>query len=149
MTWKLAAAALALAPLAIGPAAATTGQSCKSFTEAEVKERFDRWSASLASGTADAVTLWYTPDAKVHLAIKDKPATDPAALRAFYEKAMVDGLKVDLKDRKVSVGCNTATDSGRLTYTIGGKSVTAEFKKVYENRDGVFLIKEHTSTVVR
>ncbi|MEJ1160952.1 hypothetical protein [Prosthecomicrobium sp. N25] len=149
MTWKLAAAVVALAPLAITPAAAATGQSCKSFTEAEVKERFDRWNASLASGSADAVTLWYTPDAKVHLALKDKPAADQKALRAFYEGAMIKGVKVELKDRKITLGCNTATDQGRLVYRVGNETVTADYRKVYENRDGVFLLKEHTSTRVQ
>lgn len=150
MTRKLAVStALALVPLMALPAAAATGKDCRPFTEAEVRERFDRWNASLKSGTADAVTLWYTPDAKVHLAVKEKPATDPNTLRSFYEGAMIKGFSAEPKDRKIEIGCNTATDSGRVTYRLGSETVEAQYRKTFENRDGVWLIKEHVSTRVR
>lgn len=149
MTIKTAVVSLALMPFLAVPALATaagTGQACPKMSEAEVKDRFDRWNASLATNTADAVTLWYTPDAKVHLAVKDKPATDPKALRSFYEGAMIKGMKVEVKDRKIELGCNSAIDSGKYVYKIGNDTVTANFRKVYEKRDGVWLIKEHSST---
>lgn len=145
-------AAIFVLPLSAAPALATaaTGTNCATMTDAYAKERFARWNASLASGTADAVTLWYTPDAKVHLAVKEKPSTDQQALRSFYEGAMLKGIKADLKDRKLSAtGCNTATDNGRVVYRIGDRSVEATYKKVYENRGGVWLIKEHSSTKVQ
>lgn len=149
---KLALAVLAtiLAGTATPALATTTTKDCKPFSAIDAKDRFERWNASLASGTADAVALWYAPDAKLQLAIADKPIDDQRALRQFYEGAMLKGLKAEVKERKpLEVACNVATDRGVVEYTHGGKTVKAEFKKVYEVQNGVWLIKEHQSTVLR
>lgn len=146
-------AAVFAASLSSGAAFAAETMTCADVTKDDVAALFDRWNASLQTGSAEKVTENYASDAVLLPTVSNKPRTNPAEIKDYFEHFLQKKPKGKIDTRTIHVGCNDAYDVGTYTFTLTGpdgkkSDVAARYSYIYELRDGKWLIVHHHSSAM-
>ncbi len=128
-------------------------QQCAAVTKEQVAGLFDRWNASLQTKNPDEVVKNYAADAVLLPTVSNKPRTNPAEIRDYFEHFLAKSPKGVIDTRTIHTGCNDAYDVGTYTFTVTGadgktSQVPARYSFVYELRDGKWLIVHHHSSAM-
>lgn len=151
---KTTTAALALAAFLVSlPAMAAETRTCADVTKKDIAALFDRWNASLQTGDAQKVTDNYAKDAVLLPTVSNKPRTDHAGIKDYFEHFVQKKPVGKINTSTIHLGCNEAFDVGTYTFTLtdaeGKKSdVAARYSYIYELRDGKWLITHHHSSAM-
>lgn len=146
-----------LAALMLGAVAGTASAqdraastaSCVAADRAQIAALFDRWNASLATGSPDRVTANYAPDAVLLPTVTNEPRTTPAEIRDYFVKFLKNKPQGTIDKRVIKIDCNVAQDVGTYTFRFAdGSSVKARYTYVYQWRDGQWLIAHHHSSAM-
>ncbi len=144
----------AIAAFCIPAAAyAESAQQCATVTKDQVAALFNRWNAALLTKNPDEVVKNYAADAVLLPTVSNKPRTNPAEIRDYFEHFVQKSPKGAINTRTIHLGCNDAYDVGTYTFTVtgtDGKSaqVAARYSFIYELRDGKWLIVHHHSSAM-
>ena len=149
----LGVAALAGAGLAMAGTAVAKSMDCAAVTDAEIAALFDRWNASLGTGSPDAVTANYARDAVLLPTVSNTPRTDHALIRDYFVTFLQKKPVGTIDTRTITIGCNMASDVGTYTFALtdeAGKvnNVAARYSYVYALENGQWLIKHHHSSAM-
>lgn len=147
-----AALSIALAGCAAthsGPAA-THAQNCQPANEQEIAALFDRWNASLLTGDPKKVVANYASRSLLLPTVSNRPRQTAAEKEDYFHHFLEYQPSGAVVSRMISIGCNTAVDTGLYTFTLGktGQSVAARYTYTYEWRDGQWLITSHHSSAM-
>ena len=134
-------------------ASAQSTQQCAAVTKEQVAGLFDRWNAALQTKNPDEVVKNYAADAVLLPTVSNKPRTNPAEIRDYFEHFVQKSPKGAIDTRTIHIGCNDAYDVGTYTFTVTGadgktSQVAARYSFVYELRDGKWLIVHHHSSAM-
>lgn len=134
-------------------ASAQSTQQCAAVTKEQVAGLFDRWNAALQTKNPDEVVKNYAADAVLLPTVSNKPRTNPAEIRDYFEHFVQKSPKGAIDTRTIHIGCNDAYDVGTYTFTVTGadgktSEVAARYSFVYELRDGKWLIVHHHSSAM-
>jgi uncharacterized protein (TIGR02246 family) len=150
----LACASMSAVIFHLADAVAQASMTCAPVTPQEIVALFDRWNASLATRDADKVTSNYAPDAVLLATVSNRPRTDSAGIKDYFEHFLERRPQGSIDTRTIRVGCNTASDVGTYTFNLSGKTpgtmetVRARYSFIYELRDGKWLIVHHHSSAM-
>lgn len=152
--WTPAAAMVLMAAAGTASAqapapAAAQAPACVSAQPAQIAGLFDRWNASLATGSPERVAANYAPDAVLLPTVTNEPRTTPAEIRDYFVKFLKNQPQGTIDKRVIKIGCNVAQDVGTYTFRFGdGQTVKARYTYVYEWKDGQWLIAHHHSSAM-
>ncbi len=147
----LASAGGAFAQGTAAAAAPTAAQppSCISAQPSQIAALFDRWNASLATGSPERVAANYAPDAVLLPTVTNEPRTSPEQIRDYFVKFLKSQPQGTIDKRIIKIGCNVAQDVGTYTFRFAdGNTVKARYTYVYEWKDGQWLIAHHHSSAM-
>jgi uncharacterized protein (TIGR02246 family) len=130
--------------------AASTAGPQGTITDAQVRELFDGWNASLATLDPEKVADRYAPDAVLLPTVSNKVRTDRAAIVDYFVKFLQNKPQGTILDSHVTVlDRNAAIDTGTYRFTMGdGSTVDARYTYVYERVGGEWLIVNHHSSAM-
>jgi uncharacterized protein (TIGR02246 family) len=151
--------AMALVLVGCGSAAAGSASGTSStaasaagttVTDAQVRELFDGWNASLATLDPEKVADRYAPDAVLLPTVSNKVRTDRAGIVDYFVKFLQNKPQGTILDSHVKVlGANAAIDTGTYRFAMAdGSTVDARYTYVYERVDGEWLIVNHHSSAM-
>lgn len=147
-----AGAASAQGMAATAPATAPTAApspSCVSAQPSQIAGLFERWNASLATGSPERVAANYAPDAVLLPTVTNEPRTSPAEIRDYFVKFLKSKPQGTIDKRIIKIGCNVAQDVGTYTFRFAdGNTVKARYTYVYEWKDGQWWIAHHHSSAM-
>lgn len=131
-------------------AAAASPSACAMTSEKEVAALFDRWNASLATGSPQKVVANYAERSILLPTVSSKPRLTPAEKEDYFVHFLHDGPSGKIDQRFIKVGCNTAFDAGLYTFTFArtGAVVKARYTYTYEFIGGHWLITSHHSSAL-
>ncbi len=154
MKKSLLLAVLSLQLIAI-PAFAAEAPSCVKASEKDIAALFDRWNASLLTKDADKVTANYAKDAVLLPTVSNKPRTDHAGIKDYFEHFVQKSPKGKIDTRTIHIGCNEAYDVGTYTFTLTDseghtQDVAARYTYIYgyDKQSGKWLITHHHSSAM-
>lgn len=118
----------------------------------EVKEAFEKWIAAVSTGSAQAVTALYAPDAVLLPTLSPKVHDTPGKRRDYFNAFTArKDLKGEVNESYIRVFGDTAVNSGMYTFTYRGddgatQAVPARFSFVYRRTDEGWMIIDHHSS---
>jgi len=152
LTLLAAALTLALGGCATAPSgsAPTQAQNCQPTNEQEIAALFDRWNASLQTGDPKKVAANYSSRTLLLPTVSNRPRQTAAEIEDYFVYFLKDQPSGTVVSRMISIGCNTAVDTGLYNFTFAktGKSVAARYTYTYEWKDGQWLISSHHSSAL-
>ena len=126
--------------------------ACVHTSEEEIKGLFDRWNAALATLDPNEVALQYAKDAVLLATLSDKPRANHDDIKDYFVHFLQKKPQGKIDRRIISLGCNTASDTGIYTFTVHEKGKTkqvqARYSFVYEYDDDQWLIEHHHSSLM-
>ena len=150
----LACVSVSAVMLGIAQARAQATMACAPVTREEIVALFDRWNASLATHDPEKVIANYAPDAVLLPTVSNRPRTNSADLRDYFEHFLSRSPEGSIDTRTIRIGCNTASDVGTYTFRLSGKTpdateaVKARYSFIYELHNGEWLIVHHHSSAM-
>ncbi|MDD5431850.1 MAG: SgcJ/EcaC family oxidoreductase [Candidatus Omnitrophica bacterium] len=123
---------------------------CKSVSEDEIAQLFDRWNKTLQTGDSRKVVELYAEKSILLPTVSNKPRLTAEEKEGYFhhflEKKPV--AKIDL--RQIQIGCNMAVDSGLYTFTFAktGEVVRGRYSFVYRWDGSQWLIVSHHSSMM-
>jgi uncharacterized protein (TIGR02246 family) len=132
------------------PADRSGVEACRPVTEGEIAALFDRWNASLASGDPTKVGANYAEDAVLLATVSNKPRVNSSEREDYFSHFLENEPTGTIDWRRVSIGCNTAIDSGLYTFAFRktGAVVKARFTFAYRWTGERWLIVSHHSSAM-
>lgn len=135
--------------LASAPALADA-QICKPATSGEIAALFDRWNASLRTGSPEKVVDNYADHSVLLPTLSNVPRVTREQkadyFQHFLEKEPVGRIE---QRAMVDVDCNTALDTGLYSFTFGDGSVAhARYTYTYKWDGERWLITSHHSSLL-
>jgi uncharacterized protein (TIGR02246 family) len=126
---------------------------CVKVTETEIAALFDRWNAALATLNAENVTSLYAHDAVLLATLSNEVRPTHEKIEDYFVHFLEKKPQGQIDSRIISIGCNTASDTGLYTFTLHEKNgkikkVPARFSFVYEYDDDQWLIEHHHSSLM-
>ncbi len=133
-----------------GSPAPTATQSCAPVSEQQVAALFERWNASLATGSPRKVVENYAPQSILLPTLSNKPRLTAAEKEDYFEHFLENLPSGKIDQRFIKLGCNSALDAGLYTFTFAktGSVVKARYTYTYENTGGQWLITSHHSSAM-
>ncbi len=126
--------------------------TCLKTNEEEIAALFDRWNAALATLDPNEVTAQYAEDAVLLATLSDKPRSNHEEIKDYFVHFLQKKPQGKIDRRMISIGCNTASDTGVYTFTVHEKGKTkqvqARYSFVYEYDDDQWLIEHHHSSLM-
>ncbi len=127
--------------------------TCVKATETEIAALFDEWNAALATLNPENVSSLYAHDAVLLATVSNKPRTNHAEIEDYFAHFLQKKPQGKIDSRMISIGCNTASDTGLYTFTLHDKhgkktKVEARYSFVYEYDDDQWLIEHHHSSMM-
>jgi uncharacterized protein (TIGR02246 family) len=124
---------------------------CAPVEAAEVASWFDGWNLALATLDPERVAKRYWDDAVLLATVSNRPRTDHASIRDYFEHFLENHPRGRIDTRSVQVLCNTAVDMGTYSFSLmdkGGavREVAARYTFVYTFHDGEWRIAHHHSS---
>lgn len=150
--WRL----LSLLTLCLaGPAfgADSPPAKCAVASDADVVALFDKWNLTLTTLDSAKVANLYWPDAVLLPTVSNKPRTDTALIKDYFDHFLEKHPRGRIDERHVHHGCNMSVDMGLYTFFLldgSGKpqEVNARYTYVYTFRDGMWKIQHHHSSAM-
>lgn len=137
------------------PAIAAESPSCTKVSQKEIAALFDRWNASLQTKDAEKVVANYASDAVLLPTVSNKPRTDHAGIKDYFEHFLEKNPKGKIDSSTIRIGCNEAFDAGTYTFVLTDKdgkkqNVAARytFNYAYDQASGKWLISHHHSSAM-
>lgn len=133
------------------PVTATgTAQGCAPIDEQAVAALFDRWNASLATGSPRKVVENYAAQSILLATVSNQPRLTPAEKEDYFAHFLENRPSGRIDQRFVKIACNTALDAGLYTFTFAqtGAVVKARYSYTYEYSGGQWLITSHHSSAM-
>lgn len=132
------------------PAVAPATQACAPVTEQQVAALFDRWNASLATGSPQKVVENYAQGSILLPTVSNKPRLSAAEKVDYFEHFLANAPSGRIDQRFIKLGCNAALDAGLYTFTFArtGAVVKARYTYTYEFSGGKWLITSHHSSAM-
>lgn len=125
---------------------------CAPATLKLAEDLFLKWNKALATRDPKAVTACYWDDAVLLPTVSNVARTNPAEIQDYFSHFLAKSPQGTVTERNLKIGCNKMTDAGHYVFRIaeGGKvqEVAARYTFVYENRNGVWKILHHHSSVL-
>ncbi|TDR73555.1 DUF4440 domain-containing protein [Paludibacterium purpuratum] len=123
--------------------------NCKPTTQAEIAGLFDRWNASLQTGDPAKVAANYAQGSLLLPTLSNKPRLTQAEKIDYFEHFLVKKPVGQIDQRVVSIGCNSALDSGLYTFRFGDGSLAhARYTFTYDYDGKQWLITSHHSSLM-
>ncbi|MEN9756227.1 MAG: hypothetical protein RL755_414 [Pseudomonadota bacterium] len=126
--------------------------TCIKTNEEDIAALFDRWNAALATLDPNEVTAQYAQDAVLLATLSDKPRSNHEEIKDYFVHFLQKKPQGKIDRRMISIGCNTASDTGIYTFTVHEKGKTkqvqARYSFVYEYDDDQWLIEHHHSSLM-
>ncbi len=126
--------------------------ACIKTNEEDIKALFERWNAALATLDANEVAAQYASDAVLLATLSDKPRATHEDIKDYFVHFLQKKPQGHIDRRAISIGCNTASDTGIYTFTLHEKGKTkqvqARYSFVYEYDDDQWLIEHHHSSLM-
>ncbi len=152
LTFLTAALAVALGGCATAPGSTAPNltQTCHPASEQDIAALFDRWNASLQTGDPKKVVANYSSRSLLLPTVSNRPRQTAAEIEDYFVYFLKDQPSGAIVSRMISIGCNTALDTGLYNFTFAktGKSVAARYTYTYEWKDGQWLITSHHSSAL-
>ncbi|GAA1582423.1 SgcJ/EcaC family oxidoreductase [Actinoplanes couchii] len=132
------------------PFAVSAAAPGKKASEAQIRELFVEWNASLATGDSGKVADRYAADAVLVPTVSNEVRADRARIVDYFDHFLENDPTAVITESHVSVlDADTAVDTGTYRFTLGGdRTVDARYTFVYEQRDGAWLIVNHHSSAM-
>jgi hypothetical protein len=125
-------------------------ESCKTTTETEISALFDRWNASLQTGSAHKVVANYAKHSILLPTVSNRPRLTPEEKEDYFHHFLESqpSGKIDL--RFIAIGCNTAVDAGLYTFTLArtGVKINGRYSFTYRWDGSDWLITSHHSSAM-
>lgn len=126
---------------------------CVKVTEAEIAALFDNWNAALATLDAHNVSMLYAHDAVLLATLSNEVRPNHEKIEDYFVHFLEKKPQGRIDSRSISIGCNTASDTGLYTFTLHEKNgkikeVPARYSFVYEYDDDQWLIEHHHSSLM-
>lgn len=144
-----------LAGCAAGPAADRAAgskqvQACEPIDEGKIAGLFERWNASLQTGNPKAVVDNYAEHSILLPTVSGKNRITREEKEDYFKHFLAGKPTGTVTARFITIGCNTATDSGLYTFSMRstGDQVHARYTYTYAWENGKWLITNHHSSVV-
>jgi uncharacterized protein (TIGR02246 family) len=126
--------------------------NCVKVSEEEIAALFDRWNASLATLDPNLVAVQYAHDAILLPTVSNKMRTNHEEIKDYFSHFLLKKPHGKIEKRTISIGCNTASDTGIYVFTLHEngkmKKVEARYSFVYEYDDDQWLIEHHHSSMM-
>lgn len=127
--------------------------NCVKVTEAEIAALFDLWNAALATLNAENVASLYAHDAVLLATLSNEVRPTHEKIEDYFVHFLEKKPQGKIDSRSISIGCNTASDTGLYTFTLHEKNgkikeVPARYSFVYEYDDDQWLIEHHHSSLM-
>jgi len=132
----------------------TVAEQPKSVNDQEIAALFDKWNATLKTGSASAVASLYAPDAMLQPTVSNKVRTTPAEIQDYFDHFLIGKPVGTINFREIRrLGPDAAMDSGVYTFTLtnadGSKrDVQARYTFLYERLNGQWKILNHHSSAM-
>merc|ERR1719296_500176 len=120
------------------------------ITEKEVRGLFELWNDALATGDSAIVASRYTKSPMLLATVSDKPRTDFASVKDYFDAFLLKKPQGKILEGKVNIGEGWASDTGIYEFTMGatGDVVKARYTYNYVKEDGIWKIQHHHSSVM-
>ena len=130
-----------------------THTTCVKATEEEISALFDRWNMALATLDPVQVSNQYAHDAVLLPTLSNQPRVNHSEIQDYFSHFLKKKPQGRIDYRIISIGCNTASDTGLYTFTLHEKhgktkQVAARYSFVYEYDDDQWLIEHHHSSLM-
>lgn len=132
----------------------TVAEQPKNEKDREIAGLFDKWNATLKTGSASAMTSLYAPDAMLQPTLSNKVRTTPAEIQDYFDHFLMGKPVGTINFREIHrLGPDAAMDSGVYTFTLTNadgskKDVQARYTFLYERLDGQWKIINHHSSAM-
>ncbi|MFP5393701.1 MAG: SgcJ/EcaC family oxidoreductase [Gammaproteobacteria bacterium] len=143
---------LTLLPLACGLLVSTAQAAtapCHPASEKDIAALFDRWNASLQTGSPTKVVANYASKSVLLPTLSNKPRLT-ADEKADYFVHFLEGKpsgKID--SRTIEIDCNSAVDAGLYTFKFAdGRQVKARYTFTYKWDQDQWRITSHHSSAM-
>ena len=113
--------------------------ACTGPTPDQAEAFFAEWQSTLSSGDATRLRQLYAADAVVFGLDTAHPATTAPDLSREFQALTQLGV-VAPKSRTIATGCGVVRDYGTLVVKERQRTSTLRFSRVYELRDGRWLL---------
>jgi uncharacterized protein (TIGR02246 family) len=129
------------------PAAA---QRCQPSDERVITGLFERWNASLQTGDPQAVVNNYAERSILLPTLSGVNRISKDEKLDYFKHFLASKPVGTVTARQISLGCNTAVDSGLYTFVLGatGQQVDARYTFAYEWDGQNWLIVSHHSSAL-
>ncbi|KAL7558349.1 hypothetical protein ACA910_004014 [Epithemia clementina (nom. ined.)] len=120
------------------------------LTIPEVRNLFTLWNDALATLDSDKVASRYAKDSVLLPTISDKPRTDYASKKDYFDIFLKNKPQGEILESYVQVGDGWCKDVGIYEFTMGttGDKVKGRYSFVYTYEDGEWKISHHHSSVM-
>lgn len=152
----LAAAALSVAAALPAYATNASGSSkarterCKTTSQREIAELFERWNNALKSGDAHKVVQNYDKTSLLLPTMSNKPRFTAEEKEDYFHHFLENSPSGRIDVRQIQVGCNMAIDAGLYTFQFAktGGSVSGRYSFTYRWTGKQWLITSHHSSAM-
>lgn len=123
--------------------------SCANINEAQVAKLFDRWNATLQTGSAAQVAANYADHAVLLPTLSNEMRTTHAQRKDYFKYFLQSQPVGRIDDRTIFIGCQSAIDTGTYTFDFTNQpSVSARYTFTYVWQDGQWFISTHHSSAM-
>ncbi|MEI6427435.1 MAG: nuclear transport factor 2 family protein [Pseudanabaena sp. ELA607] len=124
-------------------------QQCRTTNATEIASLFDRWNQSLQTGDPNKVVANYDADSILLATLANKPRITSAEKKEYFVHFLEKKPVGKIDSQKITIDCNTASNSGVYTFTFGdGSKVQARYTYNYRWNGKQWLIATHHSSAM-
>ncbi len=125
-------------------------ESCKTLSNAEIAQLFDRWNQALQTGSPQKVVANYAESSILLPTVSNKPRLTPAEKENYFQHFLENRPSGNIDLRWIETGCNTAVDAGLYTFTFAktGAKVSGRYTFTYRWNGSEWLITSHHSSAM-
>lgn len=126
----------------------------QNVNDREIAGLFDRWNSALQTGSAQAVTGLYAPNAILQPTVSNQVRSTPAQIQDYFDHFLAAKPVGQINYREIRhLGPNAAMDSGVYTFTLTSatgqtRQVQARYTFLYERLNGQWMILNHHSSAM-
>lgn len=132
----------------------TVAEQPQNVNDREIAGLFDRWNKALQTGSAQAVTGLYAPNAILQPTVSNQVRSTPAQIQDYFDHFLAAKPVGQINYREIRhLGPNAAMDSGVYTFTLTSatgqtRQVQARYTFLYERLNGQWMILNHHSSAM-
>lgn len=144
---------LTLLPLACALLASTAQaagtEPCHPASEKDIAALFDRWNASLQTGSPDKVVANYAGKSVLLPTLSNKPRLTADEKADYFVHFLAGKPTGSIDSRSIEIDCNSAVDAGLYTFKFAdGRQVKARYTFTYKWDHDQWLITSHHSSAM-